>query len=246
MYKHILFDADNTLLDFDTAERNAFAQTMQHHSVPWDEALLSRYSSINKQLWLDFEQGHVDKETVQLRRFEMLLSSMELSSTDVNRTFQENLSAQISLMPYAQEVCEHLSQHAKLSIVTNGVGATQHNKMMRSGLRPYFHHLFISEEIGFPKPDPRFFAHVLDTIGKPECASVLIIGDSLTSDIQGGMNAGIATCWFNPRKEPLPPGYRVDYVIEDLRELEKIAALPPRENALKEAFSDGILKGLVP
>lgn len=221
MYKHILFDADNTLLDFDQAERSAFAQTMQTHRIPWDEAMLSRYVHINKQLWLEFEQGKVNKETVQLQRFETLLGS-GFSSSDINHTFQQFLSAQAILMPYAREICERLSQHAELSIVTNGVGATQRHKIKGSGLSPYFRHLFISEDIGFPKPDLRFFSHVLHELGRPDFASVLIVGDSLTSDIQGGINAGIATCWFNPGKEPVPPGYRVDYDIQSLYELEEI------------------------
>ncbi len=227
MYTHLLFDVDNTLLDFDEAERNAFIQTMRTHFVPWDEAMLSRYVGINKQLWLDFEQGKVDKETVQLRRFEILLSGTALSSAAVNRTFQENLALHAALMPYAEAVCERLSAQAELSIVTNGVGATQRQKITRTGISRFFHHLFISEEIGFPKPDPRYFAHVMNTLGNPECNSVLIIGDSLTSDIQGGMNAGFVTCWFNPRKEPVPPGYRVDFEIVDLRELEQIVTGAP-------------------
>jgi len=216
MYSHILFDADNTLLDFSKAERNAFILTMQDHSLPWDEAMLSRYIEINISLWQELERGLIDKETVLLRRFDMLLEGDMVSSADVNRTFQLYLASQSELMSGAQEVCEALSQRALLSIVTNGVATTQRQKIHRSGLLPYFSRHFISEELGFPKPDIRFFEHVMNELGHPDPASVLIVGDSLTSDIQGGMNAGIATCWFNLHREPVPSGYRIDHVIEDL------------------------------
>ncbi len=228
MYSHILFDADNTLLDFSKAERSAFILTMQDHSLPWDEALLNQYIEINISLWQEFERGLIDKETVQLRRFDMLFGSASVSSADVNHTFQLHLSAQSELMPGAREVCEALSRHTELAIVTNGVGATQRRKMNRSGLLPYFSHLFISEDIGYPKPDPRFFEHVMSELGQPHPASVLIIGDSLTSDIQGGMNAGVATCWFNLHRKPVPTDYRIDFVIEDLYSLLDIVPCPVR------------------
>ena len=152
MYTHILFDADNTLLDFSKAERSAFTQTMQAHSVQWDEALLSRYVDINISLWQEFERGRIDKETVQLRRFDMLLEGTGISAAELNRTFQTHLSAEAHLMPHAKEVCEALSAHAELSIVTNGVGPTQRKKVASTTIWPYFRHLFISEELGFPNP----------------------------------------------------------------------------------------------
>jgi 2-haloacid dehalogenase len=225
MYSHILFDADNTLLDFSKAERIAFIQTMQAHSIPWDEAMLSRYVGINAGLWQEFEKGLVDKETVQVRRFEMLFGCASVSCADINASFQKHLSEQAHLMPFAKEVCEGLSRVAKLSIATNGVGATQRRKLMNCAVWPYMTRLFISEELGFPKPDPRFFDHVLRELGGPERSRVLIVGDSLTSDIQGGMNAGLATCWLNPGGQAVPDGYRADYVIRDLRGLFDIVSV---------------------
>jgi len=228
MYSHILFDADNTLLDFSKAERNAFILTMDAHSLPWDEAMLSRYVEINIRLRQELERGLIDKKTVQLRRFEILFGDRAVPSADINRTFQQHLAAQSELMPGAGEVSEALSQRAELSIVTNGVGTTQRQKMNRSGLLPYFSRLFISEDLGFPKPDLRFFEHVMSELGHPDPASVLIVGDSLTSDIQGGMNAGVATCWFNLHSKPIPTGYRIDHVIEDLYGLLDIVPCPAR------------------
>jgi YjjG family noncanonical pyrimidine nucleotidase len=222
MYKHILFDADNTLFDFDLAERNAFALTMRAFSVPGDEALFVRYREMNRKLWLDLEQGLVDRRVELVRRFERLLPGMDFSAADMNQEYQKNLVEQTVLMPYALELCQKLSGTAALSIVTNGVGTTQRRKMQRSAIAPFFSRHFISEEIGVAKPDLRFFEHVLDALENPPPSSVLIVGDSLTSDMQGGMNAGLVTCWLNRSGEPVPPGYRIDYEIGALDELEGI------------------------
>jgi YjjG family noncanonical pyrimidine nucleotidase len=222
MFRHILFDADNTLFDFDQTERAAFARTMEAFSVVHDDALFSRYKEANLLLWRALEQGKADRAVELVRRFERLLPDLEFSAADMNHTYQSNLVEHTVLMPYALELCEKLSPVKELSIVTNGVGHTQRRKLERSAIAPYFPRQFISEEIGVAKPDIRFFAHVMDALDHPDPDSVLIVGDSLTSDMQGGMNAGIKTCWLNRAGEPVPEGYRIDYVIGGLRELEDI------------------------
>lgn len=222
MYKHILFDADNTLFDFDHAERSAFGLTMDAFSVSYDDEIYSRYSAVNARLWREFEQGLLDRDGVLVRRFEMMFPEMAAAAADINSAFQQHLVAQAVLLPHALELCEKLSRVAALSIVTNGVGASQRRRIEASGIAPYFPRLFISEEIGVPKPDIRFFTHVLDALGNPDLDTVLIVGDSLTSDIRGGMNAGIATCWLNRGGAPVPEGYRLDHVVGSLRELEDI------------------------
>lgn len=219
MFQHILFDADNTLFDFDGAERRAFVRTMQAFSIPYDDALFHRYWEMNRQLWLMLEQDKADKAFELVHRFRRLLPDHEFSAEEMNQTYQSQLVEQMELMEDALAVCERLSGRAVLSIVTNGVGPTQRGKLARSPLAPYFPRQFISEEIGFSKPDIRFFQHVMAALEHPDPARVLIVGDSLTSDIRGGMNAGIATCWLNRGGAPLPEGYRADYVINGLKEL---------------------------
>ena len=222
MFKHILFDADNTLFDFDLMEKNAFFDTLRAFSVSCDDALFSRYRAANRLLWLEFEQGRADREEALARRFEVLLDGMSIDGADMNRTYQHNLAAHTAMMPYALELCERLCRAFELSIVTNGVGPTQRRKLKNTPLEPYFPRQFISEEIGVSKPDVRFFAHVLNALGNPDRAEVLIVGDSLTSDIQGGMNAGLKTCWLNREGASAPDGYSIDYVIGGLKELEGI------------------------
>ncbi len=222
MFKQILFDADNTLFDFDQMERNAFADTMRAFSVPYDDALYSRYREANRLLWLEFEQGRSDREQALAQRFTVLLDGMDIDGADMNRLYQYNLAEHTVMMPHALELCEALNGLFELSIVTNGVGPTQRRKLEHTPLAPCFPRQFISEEIGVSKPDVRFFTHVLNALGNPDRDEVLIVGDSLTSDIQGGMNAGIRTCWLNRDGDKVPGGYRVDYVIGGLRELEGI------------------------
>ncbi len=222
MFKHILFDADNTLFDFDQMERNAFFDTMHAFNVPCDDVLYTRYREANRLLWLQFEQGRTDREHALAQRFTLLLDGMDIDGADMNRLYQFNLAEHTVMMPYALELCERLSRRYELSIVTNGVGPTQRRKLDHTPLEPYFARQFISEEIGVSKPDVRFFHYVLDALGNPERDAVLIVGDSLTSDMQGGMNAGIRTCWLNRVGDTAPDGYRLDYVIRGLAELEGI------------------------
>jgi len=227
MFQHILFDADNTLFDFDKAEQKAFMRTMEAFSIPCDDALFYRYREMNRQLWLRLERDITGKAFELANRFRRLLPDYEFSAEEMNQTYQNQLVEQTELMEDALPVCEQLSRRAELSIVTNGVGPTQRSKLARTPLAPYFEKQFISEEIGFSKPDIRFFQHVMTALDHPDPSRVLIVGDSLTSDIQGGMNAGIVTCWLNREGAPLPEGYRADYVIGSLKELLNIV----RENA---------------
>jgi YjjG family noncanonical pyrimidine nucleotidase len=219
MFQHILFDADNTLFDFDQMERGAFLRTMQAFDVPCDDALFSRYREMNRQLWLVLEQGKADRAFELVHRFRRLLPDHDFSAEEMNKAYQRHLVEQMVPMEGALAVCEQLCKVAALSIVTNGVGPTQRGKLKRSPLEPYFPRQFISEEVGFSKPDIRFFEHVMAALDYPDPSRVLIVGDSLTSDIQGGMNAGIVTCWLNRDGVPLPEGYRADYIIGGLHEL---------------------------
>lgn len=222
MFKHILFDADNTLFDFDQMERNAFFDTMNAFLVPCDDALYNRYRAANRLLWLEFEQGRTDRDHALAMRFTVLLDGMDIDGAAMNQLYQHNLAERTVMMPYAKELCERLSQKYVLSIVTNGVGPTQRRKLDHTPLEPYFTHQFISEEVGVSKPDVRFFEHVFATLGNPARDTVLIVGDSLTSDMQGGMNAGISTCWLNREGDAAPEGYRLDYEIRALEELAGI------------------------
>ena len=224
MYNHVLFDADNTLLDFDRAQLICFKKVIEYYDLPFSEDTFQKYESINHVLWQMFEQGKIDKDSVQSLRFKKLFSYLNkiIDGAEANHIFQQELSKQSALMPFADEICKNLSKFTSLSIVTNGVGSTQHERIDNSMIKEYISNVVVSEEIGYAKPSYDFFKAAFRIIRIKPTDRVLIVGDSLSSDIQGGIKAGIDTCWFNYKIESLPTDMKVNYIITDLRELNTI------------------------
>lgn len=220
MIKQILFDLDNTLMDFNKAEYNAFQEVMLHYGIVFTESVFKEYEIINANLWRELEQGLVTMDYVQKKRFAILFKHLNLlfDGEQANEYFHKMLQNQCELVPYAEEVCSVLSQQYQISIVTNGVYNTQINRIHNSVIDKFITNIFISELIGVEKPDIRFFECVID---KLQCDKddVLIVGDSLSSDIQGGINAGIQTCWYNPSEKENKSSIIPNYMISDLREL---------------------------
>ncbi len=224
MYNYILFDADNTLLDFDAAQFHSFSNVLHHYGIDFTETIYEKYLIINHALWHQFEKGVLSKESVQSQRFKILFDSLGyvIDGMDAERIYQLSLQNQCWLMPYAGEVCKILYASTNLSIVTNGVGPTQIARIQNSEIGKYMSFLVISEEVGYAKPDPRFFAEAFKIIGCTQDDHILIVGDSLTSDIQGGINAGIDTCWYSPNMQVFDSDIKINYIIHDLRELLSI------------------------
>jgi len=222
-YKHILFDADNTLLDFTKAEKTAFEQTFQTLEIALDADIYNLYVEINHKLWLSYEAGEIDSTAIPERRFRELYQAAGFSSdfSAASKTYQALLGEQTWLEPYAREICEYWSKKACLSIITNGFRETQRKRIMESKIWPFVSNLLISEELGVSKPDPAFFIKTLEIIHCTNPEDVLIVGDSLSSDILGAMNAGIDCCWYNPGKIALPARYSISYEIDKLEQLER-------------------------
>lgn len=222
-YTHVLFDADDTLLDFRHSQKCALSELLQLHGLAPSSDIFALYEGINHSLWHQFEKGEVSKDYVQTTRFDALFSALNynVSGHLANEQYQSFLGNQTRLMPHAHEVCQELSKFAQLIIVTNGVGTTQRRRIGASAISPYISHIFVSEEIGFQKPDCRFFAYVFDHIGvaEPELERFLLVGDSPSSDIQGANAVGIDSCWFNPAQEPTPISCSPTFTITDLRQL---------------------------
>ncbi len=223
MIKHILFDLDNTLMDFNKAEYNAFQEVMMHYGVDFTEPLFHQYEVINARLWKELEQGLVTMDYVQNKRFAIFFEQLDLviEGEQANKYYHKMLQNQYELVSNAEEVCGILAKQHQISIVTNGVYNTQISRIHNSAIDKFITNIFISESIGYEKPDVRFFEYVLEKI---QCNKndVLVVGDSLSSDIQGGINVGIQTCWYNFKKIENKSGIIPDYVISDLIELYKI------------------------
>ena len=223
-YPYLLFDADNTLFDFDAAEKNAHRQVCGKHHLAFTEEGYALYRRCNAQLWQDFDRGLCSKEFLLTERFRRYLSlSGETGDPEaMNRDHLRALGESAVLLPGAEALCRRLAAGHELYLVTNAVESVQRARFERSAIRPYFRDVFISEAIGCGKPSPAYFAYVLRAVPGLTAENGLVIGDSLTSDIQGANNAGLACCWFNPKGLPRPDGLRIDY---EVRTLEEIADL---------------------
>lgn len=224
-YKFILFDADNTLFDFTRSEREAVAETLRDFGLIPTDSVIDDYSRINQSLWEKLERGETEKQRLRVERFELLFEKegYDLSKAqDASDRYSERLSTKAYLIDGAREILEDLAPCAGLYIVTNGIKKIQESRFAASGLGRFIRASFISEEMGFEKPDARFFDEVERCIPGFARADALVVGDSLTSDIRGGINAGIDTCWFNPKHKPTPENMSINYVIGSLSELKNI------------------------
>lgn len=229
-YKYLLFDADNTIFDFSKAEYNSFKATCAEFGVEFSEELYHSYSVINDALWKKLEKNEIKLEVLKTERFRQLLTE-KLGHEDNDATldlagnwrkkYMDTLSSQSCLIDGAYEVCSKLSEKYKLYIVTNGVSHIQRKRFCTADIMKYFCGLFISEEIGYAKPSEKYFDHVIGEIGEQDKSEYLVIGDSLTSDVDGAINYGLDICFFNPRKISTN-GRTVTYNIGKLSELAEI------------------------
>lgn len=223
-YDTILFDADGTLLDFLRGEREALILACGKHGISLSEKEIKEYSAINDSLWKALERGEIDKETLRVKRFE-LFCSLEGFSCDYNKLsldYTDILSKQQFLIDGAEELVSSLSEKCRLYIITNGIGYVQRNRFALSSIGRYFLELFISEEVGYEKPSIHFFEYVAERIPNYDASRTLVVGDSMTSDMKGGIGAGIDCCYFAPNGGEIPQTSRIKYRITKLSELENI------------------------
>ncbi len=227
-YSYCLFDLDGTLFDYDKAESAAIQKTFQDHNVKYSDSYLLEYRSINKQIWLDYESGLITQDELKTERFRRLLEATgEVADPGkFGVAYLKNLSQERALLPGVIPIIELLSENSiKMYLITNGLKDVQRERLAGSGIKKYFIDVFISEEIGAAKPDKRIFDESFRRMGFPEKAEVLLIGDSLSSDIAGGCSYEIDTCWFNPNCINNNSDFKPKYTIKDIAELQKILNL---------------------
>lgn len=220
-YPIVLLDADGTLLDFEDAEAQALRRTFQDHGLELTRQLDERYQCINKGLWADFEQGRIDKQTLLNSRFTRLFAEFGIPEDGArfNQEYLFNLGYGSKLLPQALELCQTLAPFCRLYILTNGVSDTQRRRLEASGLMPYLSGRFVSEEAGFQKPLPGFFDYAFARIPDFDPSRAVMVGDSLTSDMQGAANVGIPGCWFAPGGSTDTHGVPVRWRITQLLDL---------------------------
>ncbi len=225
MFTTLLWDVDGTLLDFKVAEKAAIADCFAQFGIPpYTPQMIERYSKINQYYWQQLELGTIEKPKMLVQRFADFFQEygIDRDPDAFNQLYQSQLGEHVAFFPYALELLQKNQGKVKQYAVTNGTATAQQKKLKKSGLDQIFDGIFISDLLGAEKPDPAFFNQVFNTIGNPPKEEILIIGDSLTGDIKGGNNAGIAACWFNSNGLPNTIGVTVDYEIRSLKELENI------------------------
>ena len=224
MIEILFLDLDDTILDFHKAEYIAIGKTLALFGLDPTEEVRARYSQINKEHWERLERKELTREQVKVNRFGMLFREygIKADSQECARRYMENLAQGHYFLPGAQEAGMGLSKKYKLYLVSNGTADVQFSRLNSAGIGAYFQQIFISEQVGADKPDPVFFSRCFEKIPGFEKKKALIVGDSLTSDMLGGKNAGIDTCWVNPRKKPVREDIPVTYQIGALSELEDL------------------------
>lgn len=228
MIKKLILDVDDTLFDFQKSERCALIETLTGLGISADEEVVSLYHKINRAQWDALERGEIEREALLTRRFDILFSKLGVSgsSREAQSRYEKCLGKQVHFIDGAKELLDELYGKYELYIASNGTAIVQDPRIEKSKIASYFNGIFISERVGYNKPDVRFFERCLSAMGARDKSEVMIFGDSLTSDILGGINAGIKSCWFNPdgRKNDTPykPDYEVGHLLEFLKVLENV------------------------
>ena len=224
MVEFLFLDLDDTILDFHKAEHIALGKTFRGFGLEPTEEVMARYSLINKAHWERLERKELTREQVLVGRFAVLFGEygIDVDPTLCARTYENNLSIGHYFLPGAYEAVEALSKKYKLYLASNGTAKVQAGRLASANISHFFQEIFISQEIGANQPDPAYFKRCFARIPDFDPAKAMIVGDSLTSDILGGIQAGIATCWVNPNGKPGREDIRPDYEIQALHQLEAL------------------------
>lgn len=221
MIRNVLFDLDDTLFDFHKAEKIALTKTLVHFGIDPTEETLALYSAINAAHWKRLELGEISREEVKVGRYRELFKTIGVECDPVKATayYESMLAIGHYFMPGAPELLEELYGKYRLYIVSNGTAKVQEGRIGSSGIKKYMNGIFISQILGANKPDKQFFDICFSEIPDFSLSETVIIGDSLSSDIKGGINAGITTVWFNPKGIENDNDIKPDYTIKELSEV---------------------------
>lgn len=221
MIRNVLFDLDDTLFDFHKAEKIALTKTLVHFGIDPTEETLALYSTINAAHWKRLELGEISREEVKVGRYRELFETIGVECDPVKATayYESMLAIGHYFMPGAPELLEELYRKYRLYIVSNGTAKVQEGRIGSSGIAKYMDGIFISQILGTNKPDKQFFDICFAEIPDFSLSETVIIGDSLSSDIKGGINAGITTVWFNPKGIENDNDIKPDYTIKELSEV---------------------------
>lgn len=221
-YDVLIFDADDTLFDFATSERIALRNTILDFQIDYDETVhLPIYQTINDAIWKEFEDGTITQKKLKTERFRRLSVKLKVdfNEHEFATRYMQHLADASIMLPKAEELIQTLAKKVRMAIITNGLTDVQEKRIRRSVIAHHFEVIAISEELGIAKPDKGIFQYVFDFMKIEDRSKVLMIGDSLNSDILGGINAGIATCWYRSKTAQNPKGIKPTYEVNDLDQI---------------------------
>ncbi|MBB4077461.1 YjjG family noncanonical pyrimidine nucleotidase [Lewinella aquimaris] len=230
MYDWLLFDADNTIWDFDAAEASALERTLLERDLEWSQEVLGTYRLINKSAWDDYEHGRLPKEQLRDIRFKRLLEHyrQDHPAEDMSLSYRTYLAASNHLLEGAREVLEAVSGRYRLGLITNGLTEVQRPRLANTGIAPYFEFIAISDELGVAKPHAAFFDHAHQQMGRPDPSTVLVVGDNPNADIRGALEYGYHACWLRrpgaANRKGLGETFRIRAIGELLGHLSTSAA----------------------
>ncbi len=221
MIEFLFLDLDDTILDFHKAERIAVSKTFRCLGLEPTQEILARYHLLNQLHWQMLERGELTRDQVLVQRFGALFEELgvPINPVECARMYEGLLGVGHYFLPGAEEALEQLRKKYKLYLASNGTASVQASRIKSAGLARFFQGIFISQEIGANKPTLEFFIRCFAKISNFDVRRAMMVGDSLTSDIRGGRNAGMATCWINPWGKPRDPEIPVDYEIPSLAQL---------------------------
>lgn len=229
-YSWILFDADETLFHFDAF--SGLSLMFSNFDFSFTRQDYEEYETINKPLWTEYQNGTITAQQLQHRRFAPWADKLQVATKDLNSAYMAVMAEICTPLDGAISLLNSLKGKSKLGIITNGFTELQQSRLERTGLRKHFDLLVISEEVGHAKPHQRIFDHTLAMMGNPSRKQVLMVGDNPDSDILGGLNAGLDTCWLNIHNKIAPEGITPHYQVSSLVELEDLLAGAKTANAV--------------
>lgn len=224
MIRNVLLDLDDTILDFHQSERVALTQTLRHFGMEPTEHALSRYHLLNQSQWKRLERGEITRDEVKTQRFRLLFDELgaDCSPQDATAYYEDGVRQCCFFIDGGKELLEALSADYRLYIVTNGTARVQEHRIRLGNIAAYIDDVFISQYIGFEKPQAEFFDYCFAHIPDFKREETVIIGDSLSSDMQGGKNAGIQTVWYNPQRSEDRAGVQPDHEVRTLEEIPSL------------------------
>jgi YjjG family noncanonical pyrimidine nucleotidase len=220
-YQWIIFDADGTLFDYHLAELKAFKDAFNYFGVTIESEYLDTYHQYNQQVWKDFEQGKVTISRLKIKRFEQLVQKIGISINpgELSERYLYYLSRSTQLIDGTEDVLKKLTGNVGMILMTNGIKEVQRSRLGLSTIGDYFSDIIISDEVGVAKPDNKIFEIALQRMSVTDKKTILMVGDNLGSDIKGGLDFGIDTCWYNPNQRASDPLIPADYEIKVLRDI---------------------------